>query len=79
MLDKILSGATAVGLGSYYGRFIAFSVLGFAGQLYLKPSIAYTKDGRMKPFSLLSKDKDGTLLPWWALSILPGIGAALFL
>lgn len=78
-MDKVLSGAAAIGLGTPYGRFAAFSVLGFAGQLYLKPGIAYTKEGRMKPFRLLSKEAESTLVPWWVLSIVPGLLGALFL
>lgn len=79
-MDKVLSGAAAIGLGTPYGRFAAFSVLGFAGQLYLKPGIAYTKEGRMKPFSLFSsKKEESTLVPWWVLSIVPGLLGALFL
>ena len=79
MLDSIFSGAAAIGLGSPYGRFAALSVLGFAGQLYLKPSVAYTKEGRMKPFTLLSKAQETTYLPWWVLSIIPGLFGALFI
>lgn len=71
-----------VGLGSYSGRFIFGSVLGFAAQMLVKPSVSYTKEGRMKPFTLLAGKegaKDSTYLPWWMLSLLPGIAAVLFI
>jgi hypothetical protein len=68
-----------VGLGTYSGRFIVGSVLGFAAQMLLKPSLSYTKDGKMKPFAPLSKDKESTYLPWWMLSLLPGVAAVLFI
>lgn len=78
--EFFMSSMSAIGLGTYSGRFIFGSVLGFAAQMALKPSISYTKDGRMKPFIFGAKDKqNATYVPWWMLTLLPGLGAVLFI
>lgn len=72
---------TAVGLGSYSGRFIFASVLGFAGQMFMKPSMSYTKEGRLRPFVLFANEKnkeEATYVPWWSWSLIPGLVAVLF-
>lgn len=78
-MSAITSALTAVGLGTYSGRFIFASVAGFGLQFALKPSLSYTREGKMKPFALLSKDKDSTWMPWWSWSLLPGLFAVLFI
>lgn len=80
-MESIASGLAAVGLGTYSGRFIFASVAGFGLQLALKPSVSYTKEGRMKPFTLLSgkNEKDATWVPWWSWSLVPGLVAVLFI
>lgn len=81
-MNKITNALVAVGLGTFAGRFIFASVAGFAAQLILKPSISYTKEGRMRPFTLFANEKnkkDSTLVPWWTWSIGPGLFAVLFI
>ena len=78
-MEMITNALVAVGLGTYTGRFIFASVAGFAGQMIVKPSVSYTKEGRMRPFYFLSKEKNSTFVPWWSWSLLPGLFAVLFI
>lgn len=81
-METLTNALLAVGLGSYSGRFIFASVAGFAGQLLVKPSVSYTKEGRMRPFYFLADEKnkkDSTFVPWWSWSLLPGLFAVLFI
>lgn len=78
----ITNTLAAIGLGTISGRFITGAVAGFATQLVLKPSISYTKDGRMRSFALTDKNnnnKEATYVPWWMLTLLPGLLLAVFL
>ena len=61
-----------LGLQSAIKRFLFGTIVGFGGQLVLKPSISYRKDGSAKALG-------ETLFPWWAWAIGPGAFMALFL
>jgi hypothetical protein len=60
-----------LGLHSSWKRLLFGSLAGFGGQLLLKPSISYRKDGSAKAIG-------ETLFPWWAWVIVPGGVFALF-
>ena len=64
---------SALGLASPWKRLFFGCIVGFGGQFMLKPSISYNKNGTAKQFP------SETLLPWYALSVVPGIIFALFL
>ena len=77
MLDTLVGAYESVflvlGLGSPWKRLILGALVGFGGQLLLKPSISYKRDGTAKSFP------QETLLPWYAVAIIPGLVFALFL
>jgi len=72
-LDFYTGFFDALGLSSPFTRFLFGTALGFSGQLLLKPSISYHRNGTAKQF--LSE----TYIPWYVLSALPGLVFALFL
>lgn len=71
-LDIYTSVFTTLGLESPFVRFLFGTAVGFAGQLLLKPSISYHRDGSAKEF--LSQ----TYFPWYVVSVLPGAIFSLF-
>lgn len=61
-----------LGLGSPWKRLFFGGLLGFSGQMIVKPSISYNPDGSAKKFG-------ETLFPWYAWVIAPGLVFSLFL
>lgn len=61
----------ALGLESDIKRFLFGSLVGFGGQLLLKPSISYKKDGSAKALG-------ETLFPWYAWPLAGGAILGLF-
>lgn len=79
-MEFIVNTLVSLGLGSYAGRFIFASIAGFAAQMIIKPSGAYTKEGKLRPFVLFSnKSENSTFTPWWTWSLVPGLAAVLFI
>lgn len=70
MLKTLLEAYTGffsiLGLSSPFTRFLFGSALGFAGQLIVKPSLSYKRDGTAKKF--ISE----TFFPWYVISLIPG-------
>lgn len=71
-VDLYMNLFSALGLGSSFTRLLFGTAAGFAGQLLLKPSLSYHKDGSAKQF--LSE----TYIPWYVLSVIPGVIFSLF-
>ena len=71
-LDFYTSFFSVLGLESPFIRFLFGTTVGFAGQLLLKPSISYRRDGSTKEF--LTE----TYFPWYVVSVLPGLLFGLF-
>lgn len=75
MLESLVlfyeSVGTLLGLGSPWKRLFFGSLTGFAGQLIVKPSISYNKDGTAKKLG-------ETLFPWYGWIIAPGVIFSLF-
>lgn len=59
-----------LGLQSAWKRLLFGSLVGFGGQLLIKPSISYRKDGSAKALG-------ETLFPWYGWVALPGLLFAL--
>ena len=76
MLDSLVyafeSLVAFLGLGSPWQRLIFGAGAGFGLQLLLKPSISYHRNGQAKTFP------KETLLPWYAVAVIPGIVLSLF-
>lgn len=74
-MEALLSAYTGffnlLGLSSPLKRLLFGSLAGFGGQLLIKPSISYRKDGTAKALG-------ETLFPWYAWAIVPGALFALF-
>ena len=70
-VEFYMSVGNMLGLASPFKRFLFGTVAGFAVQLVVRPSISYRKDGSAKALG-------ETLLPWYVISVLPGILFALF-
>jgi len=68
-----------LGLNSPWARLIFGASLGFAGQMILKPSMSYDKNGQSKDFYLFSSGKNSTLLPWWIWPVVGGLFFSVFI
>lgn len=71
-VDFYKSLFVGLGLQSPFIRFLFGTAVGFSGQLLLKPSISYHRDGSAKEF--LTQ----TYFPWYVVSVLPGLIFGLF-
>lgn len=82
MLDSFFSSLgnlmVTLGLGTPTRRLFFGVVAGFAGQMLIKPSISYNKDGTARSF-ITSKEKNTTILPWYSWPILAGLLFSLFI
>jgi hypothetical protein len=59
-------------------RMVVTFALVSAVEFMLEPSFAFRRDGSTKPSSLLSSDRDATVLHWTTLPILLGVASAVF-
>jgi hypothetical protein len=58
-----------MGRKSYRTMMVAIYLFLMAGFLYLKPSIAFGREGRIRPFG--TQDRESTVFPlWWWVFIL---------
>lgn len=86
-LDSIVPGAVPsrldalaqLGMGEPIGRFAVGTAVGAVFTWALRPSTAFYSDGSAKPWSFTAgPGEEGTPLPWWALSVLPGVVFSVF-
>ena len=82
MLDRFFTSLgnlmVTLGLGTPTRRLFFGVVAGFAGQMLIKPSISYNKDGTARPF-ITSKSKNTTILPWYSWPAIFGLFFGLFI
>lgn len=87
-LNKIIPGANPsrldalaqLGMGTPINRFAVGTAVGAIATWAIRPSSAYYQDGTAKPWSFTAgPGEEGTPLPWWALSVLPGVLFSVFL
>ena len=58
-----------MGRKSYRTMMVAIYLFLMAGFLYFKPSIAFGREGRIRPFG--TQDRDATVFPlWWWIFVL---------
>lgn len=59
-------------------RFIVTSLIVAAVEFVAEPSFAFNADGSTRPSTLVSSQRDATVLHWTVLPILAGAASALF-
>jgi hypothetical protein len=87
-LEKIIPGALPskfdaladLGMGTPINRFAVGTTVGALATWAFRPSAAFYSDGSAKPWSFTAgPGEEGTPLPWWALSTIPGVLFSVFL
>jgi len=84
-MQSIMDLVVGVGLGTPINRSVVFAAIGFAVQLFIKPSISYAKVGNKsiaKPFKLTASPTSKiptTLFPWYFWPLLFAAIGGLFL
>lgn len=60
-------------------RFLVTALAVSAIEFVAEPSFAFTSDGRARPSSLVSDDRDATLFHWTVLPLVLGLVSALYI
>ena len=86
-VDSIVSNLTSprldalanLGMGEPVSRFAVGTAVGALATWAIRPSTSFYSDGTAKPWSFTAgPGEEGTPLPWWALSVLPGVVFSVF-
>ena len=73
-------GLGSLGLGSPGVRFVVGSALGAVLVWAIRPGVSFDAAGQPRQFALFATaDEDSTALPWYLLSMLPGVIFAVFI
>lgn len=60
-------------------RFVVGGAIGAGIVFGAKPSLAFTADGQLRPWSVLSDDANATPVPWWFMVGLPAVVLGVFI
>lgn len=68
-----------LGMGEPASRFAVGTAVGALATWAFRPSWAFYSDGSAKPWSFtVGPGEEGTPLPWWAISVIPGVVFSVF-